>query len=175
MLRQSGIDYQKQKRNRHPSRPQLIFILIGTLIALAAIGYFFIWLSLAPMRTARIEAEEVANSAGITKTEQFFVSNDSDVYYSIIGRTNSGEQKVAIIKKNSQQATILLRKDGLTASQLTKLIEDNYQPAKIYSTALSIYQDQPVWQVAFLSDDKRLNYVLLDYQSGEEYQIIKGI
>ena len=175
MLRQREIDYLKQGRNGRNRRSQLILIIIGSLVGLVALAYLFFWISLAPARSARSEAENVAASVGITKTERFLVANDSNAYYGIIGRTNSGEQKVAIIKRNSQQATVLMRRDGLSDDKLNKLIIDNYHPAKIYSIGLSIYKEQPVWSISFLSKNNKLNYVKLDYQSGEEYQIIKGI
>lgn len=165
---------QKQMRRRHWSR--LFFIWFGVFIALFAIILAYFYFSLTPVRNSEGEIKNIVRQkTDITQQETFLISNRNDTYFSVIGKTKNGTEKVALIKNGSKYVETFKRSSGMSNEALNKLLNEKYKVKHIYSIAISKYKGTVVWEIAYLSKNNKLNYLTLDFKTGKVYREITGI
>ncbi|GMA70580.1 hypothetical protein GCM10025879_18260 [Leuconostoc litchii] len=150
------------------------FVVIGILIVLAAfiLGYFYI--SLAPMRQAENRVQKlVRDKTSIATVTQVSVDYRKTTTYAVLGQTASGTEKVAIVRHNKVKT--YNRSEGMSDSQLKKIITKKYKPKKLYSANISEYQGVLVWEISYKGADSKLNYLTLDFKTGKAYRAISGM
>lgn len=166
---------QRQRRSRvHWAR--IWFIVAGVAILLAALTLSYFYISLSPMRQDEDRLQRLVKSkTDIATVKQISVDNRQKTTYAVTGTTTGGQEKVAIVHGNSQQVTAYNRHDGMTNDQLGKLLLKTYKPKKIYSANISEYRKTLVWEVCYKGQDNALNYLTLDFKTGQPYRVINGL
>ncbi|CAM3126705.1 DUF5590 domain-containing protein [Leuconostoc rapi] len=166
---------QRRKQNRvHWSRVWFIAAGIGIVLAALTICYFYV--SLTPMRRDESRLQRfVKTKTDIATVQQISVDHRQKTTYAITGTTASGQQKVAIVRGKSDQVKTYDRRKGLSDKKLRQLILTTYKPKKIYSANISEYKHALVWEVSYKGQDNTLNYVTLDFKTGNPYRVIKGL
>ena len=166
---------QRQRRSRvHWARIWFIAAGVGIVVAALTLGYFYI--SLSPMRHDEDRLQRLVKAkTDIATVQQISVDNRQSTTYAITGTTSSGREKVAIVHGHSNQVKAYSRSDGMTNAQLGKLLLKTYKPKKIYSAIISEYKKTLVWEVCYKGQDDALNYLTLDFKTGQPYRVINGL
>lgn len=170
------IRIRQRQRRRHVHWARVWFIIagIGIVIAALVLGYFYIALS--PIRQDEDRLQKLVKAhSDIATVQQFSVDYRKGTTYAVIGTTTSGHEKVAIVHGQSSQVKTYDRAAGLSNDQLRRLILKTYQPKKVYSANISDYKGALVWEVSYRSQNNSLNFVTLDFKTGQSYRTINGL
>jgi uncharacterized protein YpmB len=65
--------------------------------------------------------------------------------------------------------------DGLSEKDVRKLVDKQFNPQKVTSIGLAIYEKVPVWQVTFIDKDDNLNFITYQFSNGKQVQTIRHL
>lgn len=155
---------------------KIIIVAVAIIALLAVLGAGYTYWALAPMRSAESRVEKIVHQkTDLVNLNQITVDYRDQTTYAVVGENAKGQQKVAIVQDSSQKVRTFPRSDGMSNQQLTKLLNDRYQPKRIYAANISYFKGVPVWEVSYTGDNGRLNYLTLDFKTGKAYRVINGL
>ncbi len=168
------IRHRQKQRRVHWARIWFISAGIVILISALVLGYFYI--SLSPMRHDEARLQRfVKAKTDIATVQQINVDYRQKTTYAVTGTTATGKQKVAIVQDDMKQVKTYDRRDGLSNQKVRQLILTKYKPKKIYSVNISEYKNTLVWEVSYKGQNNDLNYITLDFKTGQSYRVINGL
>ncbi|CAH0416301.1 DUF5590 domain-containing protein [Periweissella fabaria] len=156
-------------------KPSMV-IISGLLVILLAIIVIF-QIALSPAKRAQNTYEAIAKNNGITKTTSFLVSKRAKVYYSVVGKNKKNQNIAVIMHANDKKfkPVVLKMADGLSEYQIRSLVQQRYNPRKVYSAALTIYEGAPAWDVSYLDQKNNLSFATLQFTNGKQLKLIQNL
>ena len=152
--------------------------LIGLIVVLVLIagGATIASIALRPVNTARERVTELAIKRNkITSATQFFRVSRQHTYYSVIGKNKQHQEIGVIVKDKSKKITTVQMKNGLSAAEVRNLVKSKYQPKRITSLGLAIYEQVPVWEVTFTDRQGNLNLITFQFSDGKAVRTIQHL
>lgn len=156
-------------------KPRVVIITVILLLIIASITIFQIALS--PARNAQNKYESIAAKSGLTQPNNFLVSKRQKVYYSVIGKNRQNQDIAVLMQAGNKKSTSVVLKmaDGISYNQVKSLIKQKYQPRKIYSIGLTIYEGAPAWDVSFLDNRNNLSFATIQFSNGKQLKLIQNL
>lgn len=163
--------------HRRKMNPIIWFVFGFILFIGFVIG--FINTALAPAKNAEIKYTKIASNNGLNTQSDFLVSKRDSTYYSVFG-TDKKNQKIAFIMKaakntkNVKPIKVYMKK-GLSYQKTVNLVWAKYNPKKVYSLGLTMYNGVPAWDVSFKTNKGSLSFATLQFKNGKELKLIKNL
>lgn len=152
-----------------------IFISVFILSLSLCISLFVIWKAGQPFRSAKQDAEQVAISEKmLTEVTDSQVYSSTNTYITVLGNDENGEEKAVFIPSSNQKLKIeeVLMKDGISKKQAIKTVQDEFEVKEVLHTKLGWEQNHAVWEITFLNENDKLNYVYLLFENGKWWKRI---
>ncbi len=170
MRMRSTIHGYRGKRLRHWLLGILIFLVI------ILIGISILEKAQSPIDTAKERITKVAKQSNkLSSVSKFYRISRQNTYYSTIGENKKHEQVGVIARGKSNKLTTINIADGLSEKDVRKLVDKQFNPQKVTSIGLAIYEKVPVWQVTFIDKDNNLNFITYQFSNGKQVQTIRHL
>lgn len=156
----------------------IIFFGVFILSLTVCISLFVLLKSGQPFRNQEEIAEQLALSENkLAQVSGAEVYSGSNSYVTVIGIDENGDDKAVFIpngKKKQPIEEVFLEK-GISEEQAVKVVEDEFLVKKILHTKLGWEDSNAVWEITFLNESDKLNYVYVLFESGKWWKRILNL
>jgi uncharacterized protein YpmB len=155
----------------------IIFISVFVLSLTIGITVLVLWKANAPFDKIEKQAIEVAiASEAITSSTEAYVYNGNKPYVTVFGIDENGDEKAVFVpitldEKSIQQVYL---KDGITKEQALSVLSDQ-EVKEILHTKLGYEEPGAVWEITYLNDSDKLNYVYILFEDGQWWKRILNL
>lgn len=151
------------------------FFVVFLSFLVVAIAVIILFLGNKPFSEAEQAAiDKVKAENLLADVEQVYVYASSAQSVTVLGTDDEGEIKAAFVPEEGDIETLML-KDRLTAQQAREIVQDDMEVKKILHTKLGMESAGAVWEIAFLNEADRLNYVYLLAEDGTWWKRILNL
>lgn len=156
----------------------LIFISVFTVSLSLVIAVLVLWKAEAPFRSIEKQAEQLALDAkALAIVSESYTYNGKHSYVTVFGVDEYGDQKAVFIPTNLEEDSIqeVFIKDGITEKEALSILKKEGNVQKVLHMKLGYEEPGAVWEVAYLNDKDKLNYVYILFEDGDWWQRIKNL
>lgn len=127
------------------------------------------WKAGQPFKTAKHEAEQVAISENkLSEVTDSQVYSSSNTYITVLGKDEQGIEKAVFIPSSKKlEIQEVLMKDGVSKEEAIKAVQTEFKVKEVLHSKLGWEKDQAVWEITFLNENDKLNYVYLLFKNGK--------
>ena len=157
----------------------IIFISVFILSLSLIISLFVIWKAGQPFSDEKEKAEQLAISENkleqVTRSE---VYSGSSTYITVLGKDSDGQERAVFIPStDSEQLSIqeVLMTEGISKKQAIKTVQEEFEVKEVIHTKLGYEHDKAVWEITFLNENDKLNYVYLLFENGKWWKRILNL
>ncbi|MCM3599811.1 DUF5590 domain-containing protein [Robertmurraya korlensis] len=130
----------------------------------------------APIADAESRATAIAKEeTEITDITEFSLYHGSDAYYVVQGSNKKGEKLIAWIPEKGGKIVVLPAEDGITKSEAINTLSNEVSPDQIIDVRLGMEKNNPLWEIYYRSNNNKINYFYIDFETGEEVREIKNL
>ncbi|USS92297.1 hypothetical protein [Fructobacillus americanaquae] len=166
----------RMARPKRFSWVKFLIVLVTIFLIVAGAIYAYAYMALQPMAKAESNVQKtVSQKTTLTNLHNVTVDDRNGMVYAVLGQDSAGQQKVALVQGQHGTVTTFDFGNGLSRTDLLKRIKAKYNPKKVYSANLSLYQKTLVWEIIYESQNGDMNYLTMDYKTGTVYRAINGI
>ncbi|ENI8396466.1 DUF5590 domain-containing protein [Listeria monocytogenes] len=167
-------------RNRKPKRKigKWIAIILGIIIVFVVAAFLYIRYAEKPVTNAETEAlDRISGQVDLKTTDQFYLYNGpKEVYYVLTGKNSKNQNIIVWVpKKKSDKVYVKFTSDGITKQQARDKVTKEKNPKKILHVNLGMEKETPIWEVAYLDKNDKLNYFDINFETGEWYREIENL
>ena len=130
-----------------------------------------------PFSAAKKTASEFAIQSG-----QLVSVNSADVFngtvptVTVFGVDGDGKEKAVFVDEKSKDGFKEVKlTDGISAKKAVANVKKELDVKKILHVKLGLEEEGPVWEVAFKSDNGKLNYVYVFFENGQWWKRILNL
>lgn len=139
-------------------------IILLLLICLVAA---FFYRASAPVRKEQKEITQVAKKyANLETVDAFYWYNGNNTYYTVAGKNNKNQHVLVTVPKDDDKIIIQNQANGISESDASKKVNDEFHPKKIEKVEFGYYKNKPIWEVTTTNKDKQVSYYILAFQDG---------
>lgn len=155
----------------------IIFISVFIVSLAIGISVLVLWKANAPFVKIEKQAVEVAiASETITSSTEAYVYNGNKPYVTVFGTDENGEEKAVFVpitldEKSIQEVSL---KDGITEEQALSVL-DGHGVKEILHTKLGYEEPGAVWEITYINDSDKLNYVYILFEDGQWWKRILNL
>ncbi|WP_019412998.1 DUF5590 domain-containing protein [Paenisporosarcina sp. TG20] len=156
----------------------IIFISVFTVSLCLFLSVFVLWKAGQPFSAEQAKAEQLAlQEDKLAEVNDSEVYSGSNIYITVIGKDQSGEEKAVFIPDNLDDLNIeeVLLKKGISKIQAIETVEKEFKVKKVLHTKLGWEENNAVWEITFLSQNNKLNYVYLFFENGTWWKRILNL
>lgn len=156
----------------------VIFISVFTVSLCLILSLFVLWKAGQPFSVEQAKAEKLAlQEDKLTEVNDSEVYSGSNIYITVLGKDQSGEEKAVLIPANRDDLNIeeVLLKNGISKVQAIETVEKEFKVKEVLHTKLGWEQNNAVWEITFLSQNNKLNYVYLSFEDGTWWKRILNL
>lgn len=150
-----------------------VFLIALTTIIVVSVFYS----ANKPLASATDKASEAAIKSGqIVSVDSVQLYNGTQSFMTVFGVNEKGEDIAVFVEENSDKdfGTVKIA-DGITAEEAVATVKEELDVQKILHVALGVEEAGPVWEVAFKSENDKLNYVYVYFESGQWWKRILNL
>lgn len=146
---------------------KFITAFLLTLVTVIAITVFYN--AYKPVSSVKKEAEALALRSGqVTTVTDVQPYNGRSTLVTVFGKNEKGEQVAVFVQETEEEKYKEVKlKEGITAKEAMKIVQDEQNPDKILHVLLGVEEKEPIWEVAFKTESGKLNYVYIQFQDGK--------
>ena len=94
----------------------------------------------------------------------------------VFGVDEDGEEKAVFVDEKSKDGFKEVKlTDGITAEKAVANVKKELDVKKILHVKLGLEEEGPVWEVAFKSENGKLNYVYVFFENGQWWKRILNL
>lgn len=156
-----------------------IIFIIGFVLSLTlAISIIVLWQSSAPIHKMEKQATElVLSSNTLEQVTDSYVYNGNKPYVTVFGVDKKGKEKAIFVpitleEKAMQEVSL---EDGITLDQALSVLNDEKDVKKILHTKLGYEEVGPVWEITYMNESDKLNYVYIVFEDGQWWKRILNL
>lgn len=130
-----------------------------------------------PFKKVMQEAEASALQSGELQSV-----TDSEIYngtismVTVYGKDNKGNEKAVFVEEKSGKILDSVKlEDGIGSKQAVQTVKSELKVDKVLHVTLGVEGEYPVWEVAFKSENGKLNYVYVFFENGEWWKRILNL
>ena len=156
----------------------ITFIGVFVLSLTICISLFVLWKAGQPFSNQEDNAKQLALSEKkLAQVSSAEVYSGSDSYVTVIGIDENGDDKAVFIPndKKVQQIEEIFLENGITEEQAVKVVQDEFVVKKILHTKLGWEDKNAVWEITFLNENDKLNYVYVLFENGKWWKRILNL
>ncbi len=156
----------------------ITFIGVFTLSLTICIGLFVFWQAGKPFSNQKEIAIDIALSENkLAQVSTVEVYSGSQSFVTVIGIDENGDDKAIFIPNSDQELPIeeVFLKDGITEEQALQVVKDEFTVKQILHTKLGWEDKNAVWEITFLSENDKLNYVYVMFKNGKWWKRILNL
>ncbi|MFC6038557.1 DUF5590 domain-containing protein [Paenisporosarcina macmurdoensis] len=156
----------------------IIFISVFILSLSLVISLFVIWKAGQPFSDERDKAELlVLKEEKLKEVSVSEVYNGSNTYVTVSGNDVDGKGKVVFVPITGKDLAIeeVMLKDGISKKQAIDAVQTEFKVKEVLHTKLGWEQDNAVWEITFLNENDKLNYVYLLFEDGKWWKRILNL
>ncbi len=155
----------------------LKFIVAFLLVLTTIITVVVLVNAVKPYSNAKEDAIEAVIKSGkletVTSAEVF---NGSQSCVTVYGVDKKNKEKAMFVNsKTNEVFNEISLADGITKSQALENVENEFEVKKVLHVTLGMEEEKPVWEIAFKSNNGKLNYVYLYFDSGDWWKRILNL
>lgn len=153
----------------------IIFISVFILSLGLVISLFVIWKAGQPFSDEKDKAEQlVLSEKKLTDVTDSEIYSGTTTYVTVSGNDVEGNGKAVFIPITGKDVAIeeVLLKDGISQKQAMEAVQNEFEVKEVLHTKLGWEQDNAVWEITFLNENDKLNYVYLSFETGKWWKRI---
>jgi len=129
-----------------------------------------------PVADAESRATAIAKEeTEITDITEFSLYHGSNAYYVVQGSNKKGQKLIAWIPEKGGKIVVLPADDGITKSEAINTLSNEVSPDQIIDVRLGMEKNNPLWEIYYRSNNDKINYFYIDFETGEEVREIKNL
>ena len=153
------------------------FIVVFLLALTSVIAVTVLYNAGKPLSAANKVAIESALSSGqlvsVSSAESF---NGTVPMVTVFGVDADGEEKAVFVDGQSADGFEEVKlADGISAEQAVANVQQELTVKKVLHVRLGLEAEGPIWEVAFTSDNDKLNYVYVFFDNGQWWKRILNL
>lgn len=151
------------------------FIIVFLSFLAVAIVLVILFLGNKPFSEAEQAAVEKVEAEGLLdEVERAYVYSSSTQSVTVLGTDGEGRIKAAFVPEEGDIKALMLE-DQVTAQQAREIVQEDMEVEEILHTKLGLEEAGVVWEIAFLNEAGRLNYVYLLAEDGTWWKRILNL
>lgn len=156
----------------------LIFITVFIVSLSLIISIYVLWKAYAPIKGIETQAEELAlETKELALVSDSYAYNSNDSYVSVFGIDEDGEEKVVFVPTSLKKGDIetVFLNDGITSEQALSVIGNEENVKEVLQVKLGYEEPGAVWEIIYLNDADKLNYVYILFEDGQWWKRILNL
>ncbi|WP_342600880.1 DUF5590 domain-containing protein [Psychrobacillus sp. FSL H8-0483] len=156
----------------------LLFLVVFAVSLTVILSLLIYFQAKAPFKDANKSAETyVTENNLLAQVEDAYVYNSSSTFHTIIGKTAKGEEKAFFIpeKENDDAIMEVNLQDGISKEQAIQLAMEDETNSKLLHAKLGVEEVGPVWEITYVNETNKLNYVYLLFDNGDWWKRISNL
>lgn len=151
------------------------FIIVFLSFLAVAIVLVILFLGNKPFSEAEQAAVKKVEAEGLLdEVERAYVYSSSTQSVTVLGTDGEGRIKAAFVPEEGDIKALMLE-DQVTAQQAREIVQEDMEVEEILHTKLGLEEAGAVWEIAFLNEAGRLNYVYLLAEDGTWWKRILNL
>ncbi len=132
--------------------------------------------SLSPLKQARVETIELAESqADLVEADDFYWYNGNETYLTITGKNSVEEEIIVIVKQEGGSIEVVDQEETFSKGEAIRKVVELENPVRILEARIGVHEDLPIWEISFRQENGRIGFTMLSLKSGEWIRTIKNI
>lgn len=154
---------------------KFITVFLATLTTVIVVTVFIS--ALKPLASEEDIASDAAIKSGqILSVDSVQLYNGTQSFMTVFGVNDKGEEIALFVDENTDKDFGAVKiADGITAAQAVATVKKELAVQKVLHVSLGVEEAGPVWEVAFKSDNGKLNYVYVYFESGQWWKRILNL
>ena len=144
------------------------FIVIFSLALFTLIGVIAFYQAQKPIGKAEEKAESRALEEGhLVEITRAYPVNGAEPSITVLGKDKEGRPKAVFVpdgKKGDIRGVLL--SDGISTKEALSSVREEMDVSEILHVHLGTDGSGPYWEVAFIGQDDKLNYVYMNFKDG---------
>lgn len=156
----------------------LIFISVFMVSLSLVISILVLWKAEAPFSLIEEKAEQLALDAkALAIVTESYTYNGKNSYVTVFGVDEYGDKKAVFVPTNLEEDSIqeVFLKDGITEKQALSVFKKEGNVQKVLHMKLGYEEAGAVWEISYLNDQDKLNYVYILFKDGDWWKRIKNL
>ncbi len=108
----------------------------------------------------------------LTEVKQAYVYTSSQTAVTVIGTDAGGNLKAVFVPVSEGETRELVMENAINAKQARGVAFEGMAVKEVLHTKLGLEKDGPVWEVVFINEDGKLNYVYVLADDGTKWKEI---
>lgn len=156
----------------------IIFTAVFILSLSLVISVLVIWKADAPFNDMEKKAEQFAlDTKALAIVTDSYVYNGNKPYITVFGVDEYGKEKAIFVpislEENSMQDVFL--QEGISEEQALAVFQKETPVKEILHTKLGFEDPGAVWEITYISESGKLNYVYLLFEDGQWWKRILNL
>ena len=156
----------------------LIFGVSFILSLSLVISILVLWKADAPFDEMEQQAEQLTlDTRALAVVSESYIYNGNKPYITVFGVDEYGKEKAIFVpislEENSMQEVFL--QNGITKEQALKVLSNESAVKEILHTKLGFEEPGAVWEITYISDTDKLNYVYILFEDGQWWKRILNL
>ncbi len=153
------------------------FIVIFILALTSVITVTVLFSADKPLSSAKKTAiEAVLKSGQLVSTSSAELYNGTVSVVTVYGVDEDGVEKAVFVDGKAEDGfEEVTLADGISAEKAVANVKEELDVKKILHAKLGVEEEGPVWEVAFTSDNGKLNYVYVFFDNGQWWKRILNL
>ena len=156
----------------------LIFVVIFIASLALVITSLVLWKADAPFNDMEQQAEELAiSSKALAVVSDSYIYNGNKPYITVFGVDEYGKKKAIFVPISLEEDLIqeVLLQDGITEEQALSVISNETNVKQILHTKLGYEEAGAVWEISYINEADKLNYVYILFEDGQWWKRILNL
>ncbi|AWE07022.1 hypothetical protein DCE79_06220 [Lysinibacillus sp. 2017] len=156
----------------------IIFTAVFILSLSLVISVLIVWKADAPFNDMEQKAEQLAlDTKALAVVSNSYVYNGNKPYVTVFGVDEYGKEKAIFVPmsldENSMQEVFL--QDGINKDQALEAFRKETSVKEILHTKLGFEEPGAVWEITYIGESGKLNYVYLLFEDGNWWKRILNL
>lgn len=156
----------------------LIFGFVFILSLVLAISFIVLYKAKAPFNKIEEQAEALAiSSKSLAVVSDSYTYNGNKPYVTVFGVDEYGKEKAIFVPISLEENLIqeVFLQDGITEEQALSVLKKENDVKEILHTKLGYEEAGAVWELTYLNDADKLNYVYILFEDGQWWKRILNL
>ena len=159
-------------------KKRLIYSVVLLLVASLAISIFVLWKAGKPTNDMRKDAEQlVLDTKHLAVVNDSYTYNGSKPYITVIGLDEYGEEKAVFVPITLDAELIqeVFLEKGISKQQALSVLSSEVNVKEILHTKLGFEEAGAVWEITYINNSDKLNYVYILFEDGKWWKRILNL
>ena len=159
-------------------KKRLIYSVVLLLVASLAISIFVLWKAGKPTNDIRKDAEQlVLDSKNLAVVKDSYTYNGSKPYITVTGLDEYGNEKAVFVPITLDAELIqeVFLEKGISKQQALSVLSSEVNVKEILHTKLGFEEAGAVWEITYINQSDKLNYVYILFEDGKWWKRILNL